>query len=569
MDEETGGPVTGRPLLGQGSLAAGGGWRPLLDALVLTGDRLDHYHRDLSRPDRPWVRLGPVCAGATGPGRLVRRSGRLYAVVPREDGPVLLRREPAGWVPESAFALADAVLPPVPTAADLRTSHLRAVATARVWGRELALADEAGSVFGYQLGPGGWEPDSCLRLTDPEPWVVAGPESVKLAQVTGHRDATPTPWGERAATLSDSLATAGVRGTDLGVRVDHAGRTFLLFGDTHWTRRWLATRDAIAEVGDPGADRPSVRFHGAPLKLVGRAAGRVTMREYDVPLDGFSHGGRLYAFFTTNHFRQHRVMGRSVLARAVAADPVVDPAVRRHPLRFEVLGTFSDRHFINASVQLRPAAEVPGCAGEGPVLLVWGSGPYRASAARLAVLDQAALARLADGLPPAEVGIRYWAGEGWSDAEADAAPLFTPAALGELSVRWVEAAGRYLMLAASGPEEAIGPAVVLRSAPRPQGPWSARVRLLDWVATGMSADPHTRFIKASRQGDPVGDQVFRAQASVTGAAYAPYLFDAVAEADDLVLRYTLSTWNPYQVVLMRHRLPLAALRWTRPEGRWG
>ena len=46
---------------------------------------------------------------------------------------------------------------------------------------------------------------------------------------------------------------------------------------------------------------------------------------------------------------------------------------------------------------------------------------------------------------------------------------------------------------------------------------------------------------------------------MTGAAYAPYLFDARAAGDTLVLRYTLSTWNPYQVVLMEHRLPIAAL----------
>ena len=224
-----------------------------------------------------------------------------------------------------------------------------------------------------------------------------------------------------------------------------------------------------------------------------------------------------------------------------------------------MLGTFSERHFINASVQLRPAAQVPGCRGDGDVLLVWGSGPYRASGPRLALQDAAALARLDAGVPPARAGVRYWDGTEWTDAESAAAPLFGPAALGELSVRWVEAAGRYLMLYASAPEDPIGPAVVLRSAVRPWGPWSPRVRLLDWVASGMSRDPHSRFIKASRDDDPVGDRIFRAQAEGTGAAYAPYLFDATSDGADLVLRYTLSTWNPYQVVLMRHRLPLASL----------
>jgi hypothetical protein len=68
------------------------------------------------------------------------------------------------------------------------------------------------------------------------------------------------------------------------------------------------------------------------------------------------------------------------------------------------------------------------------------------------------------------------------------------------------------------------------------------------------ADPFTRFIKAAGEGDPVGDRIFPGQADGTGAAYAPYFFDARTDGAELVLRYTLSTWNPYQVVLMQHRL---------------
>ena len=127
-------------------------------------------------------------------------------------------------------------------------------------------------------------------------------------------------------------------------------------------------------------------------------------------------------------------------------------------------------------------------------------------------------------------------------------------------MRWVPEAGAYLMLAGAGPEDPIGLALTLRASPTPWGPWSQRRRLLDWVATGMShADPFTRFIKATGADDPVGDRIFSAQAKVTGAAYAPYLFDARSEGGELVLRYTLSTWNPYQVVLMQHRLPIEPL----------
>lgn len=72
--------------------------------------------------------------------------------------------------------------------------------------------------------------------------------------------------------------------------------------------------------------------------------------------------------------------------------------------------------------------------------------------------------------------------------------------------------------------------------------------------------PSQRFIKALADGsDPVGDAIFRGQANATGGAYAPYFFDLRPDAEGWLLRYTLSTWNPYQVVLMQHRLTPADL----------
>ena len=112
-------------------------------------------------------------------------------------------------------------------------------------------------------------------------------------------------------------------------------------------------------------------------------------------------------------------------------------------------------------------------------------------------------------------------------------------------------AGRYLLLAMDGPEDPIGPGVTLRTASEPWGPWTPRRRLFDWIARGMAHhDEASRFIRAHH----ARDAIFPLQRAMTGAAYAPYLFDARAAGDTLVLRYTLSTWNPYQVVLMEHRL---------------
>ena len=449
-----------------------------------------------------------------------------------------------------------------------------ALAASRLHDWVQALTDEEGSLFHHhrQVAAGDcrWMRSACLRVSDPDPFVVDRVESIKLAQVSGEADSQPTPWGERRPTLSRSESTAGVRGTDLGVRVDHAGRTFLLFGDTHWRFPWLTTRDAIAEVvpGGPAATLPQIRFHGSPLRVSG---GRVTMREYDVPLDAFSLEGQFFAFFSSHHFDREQTMGRSVLARAVDPSLPIDPRARWRPVRFRFLTTISTRHFMNVSVQPFPAAAVPGFGGDHDLLLIWGSGAYRAGDLRLAVLDPArpgvrgSLLR-AGRVRPAELGLRYWAGldageSVWAEHEEQARPLLHPGAFGEISVRWVPQVRRFLLLSGAGPEDPIGPAITLRTAPNPWGPWSPRRRLLDWIASGMAHhDPFSRFIKAHADGsDPVGDRIFRAQADVTGAAYAPYFFDAAVSGNHLVLRYTLSTWNPYQVVLMAHHLPLAEI----------
>ncbi len=555
--------------------------RGRLDAVILDPDgrRLWHYWRAQDRPDQPWLRGEVITAEALGPGRIrwqpgaSRSSNALVVDVPQADGLVRYRSTPDGvqpaWerigVDQAASAellepgltdhRADLVKQLAARGADVRGACL---ARTSLGGRLQALVDEAGSVFHYQLSGGRWERSACLRLLDEQPFSLEPVESVRVAQISGEVDLQPTPWGEPRPTLSRSVSTAGVRGTDLGVRVEHAGRSFLLCGDTHWQGRpWLATRDAIAEITHPGPlpGLPEVRFHGAPLTLRGPwLRGRVTMREYDVPLDGFSLDGQFYAFFSSNHFQRGRVMGRSVLARAEDPALPIDPAARHRPVRFRVLGTFSSDAFINVSVQVL-----------GHELWIWGTGPYRAGDLSLAVLDLRRAAGLATAgrVTLSELGVRYWAGlrDGepvWSAQEIDARPLFTPGAFGELSVRWVAECSRFLLLAGAGPEDAIGPAVTLRTAEHPWGPWSPRRRLLDWVTTGMSPDEFSRFIRATHD-DPIADRIFAAQAEMTGAAYAPYFFDATRDGDDLLLRYTLSTWNPYQIVLLQHRLAIATL----------
>ena len=94
-----------------------------------------------------------------------------------------------------------------------------------------------------------------------------------------------------------------------------------------------------------------------------------------VPLDGVSWDGSMYVFFSTDHrpVGIYTMMGRSILARS-----------DNNGLEFTLLYEVSRYKFINVSALIVDAHdhELP---GEGPQLVIFGSGRYRSSDVYLAV----------------------------------------------------------------------------------------------------------------------------------------------------------------------------------------
>jgi Domain of unknown function (DUF4185) len=178
-----------------------------------------------------------------------------------------------------------------------------------------------------------------------------------------------------------------------------------------------------------------------------------------------------------------------------------------------------------------------------------------------------------DGGSPA---VYYFRGTGqsnpWSRNELDAAPLFFPAALGELSVRWNPTLRAWAMMYMSGPDDPIGRAAIMRLSRTPWGPWSNRRKLFDWVADGMgyrvkhqsregwfihavdAKPPPTLWGTLGHPDTLYDDLIDNRDYTQGGAAYAPYQIPLYArqEGGTTNLFYVLSTWNPYQTVLMRH-----------------
>lgn len=192
--------------------------------------------------------------------------------------------------------------------------------------------------------------------------------------------------------------------------------------------------------------------------------------------------------------------------------------------------------------------DLPSCNGQGQFL--WGSGEYRRSSVSLAFQP---LASIED-----PSSLRYFTGmDGdaprWSTEEADAIPLFDENCVGELSVAYSTHLKKWLMtyncLSNRG--------ILLRTADQPWGPWSGTVKLFDPdLDDGYCHIMHVSY--AERRCDTVFDP---GRENESGGQYGPYLIPRFFRPSDqgLFVYFTMSTWNPYTVLLMKAELVRAPL----------
>jgi hypothetical protein len=360
----------------------------------------------------------------------------------------------------------------------------------------------------------------------------------KVCQLTGEWDR------ERAEPAFNQTETRfGLFGTDLGSSFDHAGRLWFLFGDTWPGPGPTDNRDSVAWTTATEPE-PGVRLelvaddgHYRPLRLLGPDGGELPTAAFEVPIAGVSVDDRMYVFHSTDHFQEggKDYMGRTVLALAQEGDPtdlrwLYDVSVLRQGGRF---------------INVACAVVDDGLAGlpfEGPALVVWGSGRYRESdvylaSVPLADIEQRSAWRFLDGLDAGSEGPR------WGPDETSAVPLFAQPQVGELSVSWIEPLGLWLMLYNAGEPRGING----RVAAAPWGPWSDPVVVFDpgWPGIGYG-----HFMHVPNGSDSLSDP---GREHEWGGEYGPYLVDRfTTRVDDNTARvyFVLSTWNPYNTVLM-------------------
>jgi hypothetical protein len=365
--------------------------------------------------------------------------------------------------------------------------------------------------------------------------------TIKVIQLTGDID---RETGKE--TLNQTGKRFGIYGTDLGVSFIHNGRLYFLFGDTN-------RRDP--DTGLPASAFPGEDFNEELTDLDAiayttsdRAYNGITLTfnlDYphvddivqltgEHPIDGISLNKEMYVFFTTDLQPDVLVPTRTVLVKS-----------NDDGISFgKSLYTFSTSKFIHISCEIINNEKIDGLPiNSGKGLLIWGSSVHRKSDVFLAHMPLNEITN--------KSSIRYFAGFAssdskkalWKTKEEEAKPLFKAECIGELSVRWNYYLNKWIMLYNCDLCNTIG--VLIRLADNPWGPWSSPKIIFD------PKDGYGKFIHS-----PGNDNIYdkgRNRPSDWGAVYGPYQITPYSTG--IKYRYTkiyftLSTWNPYQVIQM-------------------
>jgi len=332
--------------------------------------------------------------------------------------------------------------------------------------------------------------------------------------------------GQLTNTALNPLEPLGFTGTDLGMSFEREGRIIFLFGDSRALDPADQDDDSIAwiDIGpSPGETRsmPKLTWFQRPNGLfLPVLIPTVNLKALQVPVEGLPMGSRTYVFAASGLDPTHYL----VLAHTegFAFDSLV----------------FDNRQVSDRFLNFSAIAE-PG--------VIWfiGSTPYHRSAIYLA---KVAPEQLTD-----RSAWQYYRGHSngtpvFGSSEAEARPIVNVGCVGELSVRQFSSLGYLMIYSCDQPR-----GVFLRVAHDPVGPWSAPTTIFDPFLAGDQGYGYFLHQQESVAGfdDGLTEPGYQETA---GFEYGSYLVPqwTVNEAAGVYsIVYTLSSWNPYEVHLMR------------------
>ena len=372
--------------------------------------------------------------------------------------------------------------------------------------------------------------------------VVIVSQAKKINQLTGEKDLQ-----RNEKVLSQTQSRYSLEGTDLGVPVQDSNgkRTWIFFGDT-WG---MGGNDGLTDaLGYTDQTNPE---DGFKLDIVSTTYGvwkpiyikEISQAAFEVPAEGIMIGETMYLYHTTDN-SESKTMGRSVLAKANRTE--------LNNANFNYLYDLSTDKLINVSeVQVKNSTWplLPQNADGG--IVIFGSGTYRESHVYLAYQPLRGIENKST--------LQYYAGvkDGkpiWIKDERKALPIFnflTDPRVGELSVSFNKFLKRWILLYNHDLPRGIN----IRTSENPWGPWSeAQVLFRPWEDNGYCHFMHTswEFRKCDNVMEPAN------RTNDWGGEYGPYQYEHFAKGDEVArtttIYFNMSTWNPYQVVLMEAKL---------------
>lgn len=387
-----------------------------------------------------------------------------------------------------------------------------------------------------------------VRLT----WLPGS--TTRVEQLIGDCDyAEQAKTGLCKPTRSLTATRAKVLGTDIASSFESQGKLIMLFGDTIGPGQDYLAADTMATSTstDPAAGLVLdflMKNDGTPFFI---RIPSVRMGAAEVPHAGIRLDSGTYVVCNTGtdiNLPDPNINNYSVLTR-------FDETTRQ----FTALRTVSSRPkglFVTTSLQ-----------PYGSDVAMFGLGAYRASDVYLALVPANTFA--------SGQGTRYFAGlvngqPTWSTSEAASVPVVvdtppngpawpnnTPS-IGNVSVTFAEELGLWLMTYDGGAKTQSTIGVYFAYATEPWGPWSQPQLIFNPRRDGaMGTFIHDPSIVPSDglAGPTIG---FNDPNTTRGAAYAPYMIDRFTRVNGstLSIYYTVSTWNPYTVVMMRSDLTI-------------
>lgn len=387
-----------------------------------------------------------------------------------------------------------------------------------------AVQQQAAVVPPGQPGVGGAPAPGAAQPIQPAPNAGATPGAANPAESIAGSSTSLVEWVTGPNSPNQTLQRFGVSGTDLGIVWDNGDpvnrQVLMAFGDTfgycrmqgqQW-RHNVLFRSQDQNLADgimvgPGA--VGNKYSGSPLrqpnfsKQILPSLRLSPTQEGMIPTAGVAVGGNQFLnFMSIKKWGRDGEWSTNYSAIAVSTDNGETWGVYPGTVRSSAPENVPRAQYVPGNENFQQGAFLRGNDG---YLYSYGTPAGRGGSAYLSRVPERAV--------PDVTKYQYWNGPAgnWVPNNPGAATPVFPGPVGEMSVAYNPYLKQYLTLYGNG-----GNDVVARTAPTPQGPWSA-------------------------------EQALISSAQMPGGIYAPYIHPWSTGKD---LYFTLSLWNAYDVMLM-------------------